>query len=196
MKRICLVCGVALLCGAGVFVGNVLAQEEEAPAGGGMGMTPPWMKKTEHHEAFAKQVGEWTGAMTWTMEGMPPMQGTASVTAKLVFNGNFIQHDVAGGMPGMSFKGRWIMGYDTIDEEFVSIWLEDMSPIPSIGRGSEEDGVIVFYSDGVNPMTGEKVAEKSTLEWKGDDQMVYTFYHVVDDGDDKQFGQIVYTRKK
>lgn len=195
MKRICLLCGVALLCGAGVFVGNVLAQEGEAPAGGGMEM-PPWTKKTEHHAAFAKQVGEWAGVMKWTVEGMPPMQGTADVSAKLAFKGNFIQHDVTGNMMGMPYNGRWILGYDTIDEEYVSIWMDDMSPIASIGRGSEEDGVIALYSEGVDAQAGGKSPEKLTFEWKGDDGFVFTFYRVVEDGEDKKFGEIVYTRKK
>lgn len=186
MRKICLWTGVALLCGAGMLVGNVLAQEGGQP-GGGMQM-PPWMQTTDEHEALKKQVGEWDGLMHGTVP--------STITAKLVFDGRYVQHDVAGKMGPMPFTGRWTMGYDTVDEEYVGIWMDSLSPVPWVGRGTEEDEVIHFVGEGVDQQTGEKITERITLEWKGDDQMLFTFYKVPDEGEDQKMGTMVYTRKK
>ena len=98
---------------------------------------------------------------------------------------------------GRDWSGRLLLGYDTIDKEHVAVWYDSMSPIISISRGKEKDGVITYEgmeADHMNP-AGTKQKSKMTVQWDNDDQYSLTFYKVLADGTDQKAGEITYTRK-
>ncbi len=197
MKLHYLLAGVVVGVVSVLVLGPVSAQEGE---GGG---TPAWKKLTKEHESFKKGVGDWEYTMKWWMApGMPPTEGKGTSSAKLLWKGNYLTEDSEGSFNMMgqtiNFKGKFFLGFDTVDKEYVAIWLNSGSPVPSITRGTEKDGVIWF--EGMEPdhasPTGKKKKTKMALAWDGDDRHTLTFYDVNPDGTDRKAGEIVYTRKK
>ena len=196
MKFRLLLTGIAIGVVPMLLLGPVVAQEGE---GGGMGMQMPgWMKLTKEHADLAKIAGDWTYTMKmWMAPGTPPMESTGTASGKLLWQGNYLEQQVGGNMMGQAWKGRLLLGYDTIDKEHVAVWYDSMSPIICISRGKEKDGVITYEgmeADHMNP-AGTKQKSKMTVKWDNDDQYTLTFYKVQADGTDQKAGEITYTRK-
>ena len=95
-------------------------------------------------------------------------------------------------MPGMAFEGRMILGYDTIDKEWIAIWIDSTKPIFSISRGTEKDGVVTFNTNdpGMTDPSGKRVAGKMTLAWTGDTSYTLAMF----EGETKTM-DVVYTKK-
>jgi len=169
----------ALACAAGLFVGAAFAQE-----GGGveMGM-PAWMSKGKEHDSLKKLEGTWDAMVTGT---------AGKATNTLILGGNFLEQRFDMAMPGMAFEGRMIMGYDTLDKEWVAIWIDSSKPIFSISRGTEKDGVITFITNdpGMTDPSGKRVPGTMTLTWAGDKS--YTL--AMSEGGVKTM-DVVYTKK-
>ena len=194
MKKLWIVCG-GVLCAASFFVGQVVAQEGgDKPAGFPM---PAWMQKTKEHESFKQLEGSWkTVAKFWMMPGADPMVDEGEAVTKLLYDGKIVHQNYKGSMMGKPFTGQLFMGFDTIDKEFVSVWMDSMSPMISVSRGKEQDGVIRFEGQEANPMTGKKQKSLMLVKWINDDQYQVTFHNVTDDGKKVMGGEITYTRKK
>jgi hypothetical protein len=195
MKNTWIALGAALLLGVGVFVGQVTAQDEGGGAGGGM-MMPAWTKLTKEHGDMKKMVGTWDVVTKWNFGGMP-VEDTGVFETKALWGGRFVESHYEGTMMKMPMEGRHLIGFDTIDKRYVSVWLDSMSPLMGIGHGVETDGVIVLKSRGpdmTNP--GKKRDGLSKLTWKDDDTYELAFFSVTDDGKEAPMGTMTYSRRK
>ncbi len=199
MKLRVLLIGAAVGVASVLLLGEVAAQDGE----GGMGFQPPaWMKLTKEHKQFEKSVGEWEYTMKWSMApGAPPWEGKGKTSAKLLWNGLFLEEESKGSMSWggqkSDYEARLILGYDTITKEYVSIWLDSSSPIMSIGRGTEKNGAVTLYGEEpeyMNP-AGIKKKVKLVVRHVNKDKRTFTSYDVKPGGDVKT-GEIVYTRVK
>jgi hypothetical protein len=175
MKRLLRFGVPAFLCAASLSVGVALAQE------GGMAM-PAWCAKTKEHEALKKYEGN------WEFTGM----AAGKATGRLILGGNFLEQSVESKMGEMPFEGRLLLGYDTVDKEWIAIWLDSVSPTFSISRGQEKDGVITFKTNDPNHMdpAGKRQEGTMTLKWNGDAS--YTLAFTAPGGGEMQ---LVYTKK-
>lgn len=184
-------CGFAtLLITAAFLVGRATAQEGEHKM-------PAWTQKTKEHEALKKHVGEWDVVTKWWQDPTAaPNEGKATTKANLILGGLFLEESFKSDWMGQPFEGRFILGYDTIDKEYVGIWLDTFSPIMSISRGAEKDGVVT--KSGMNPdwQTDKKVKSWTKQHWVNDDQFVLRFFKNGPDGKEFKSGEFVYTRKK
>ena len=97
---------------------------------------------------------------------------------------------------GRPFKGKFILGYDTIDKEYVAIWFDTFSPVMSISRGAEKDGVVTKTAMDADWMSGKKVKSWTKQHWVNDDQFVLRFFKNGPDGKEFKSGEFTYTRKK
>jgi hypothetical protein len=191
-KRWC----VAALLGCVCFlVGHVLAQDEgQENPGAGMGGMPPYMKLTAEHEGFKKMVGQWDSSWEWTMP--MPMKGTGTATTEVILGGRFVRQVYKSQMMGQPWEGVLLLGYDTIEKEFVSVWIDSMSPLMSISRGKQqEDGSVKMFGVEPDPMTGQKKKVAHVTRWINDNQYTVAFYVVGDDGKETRMGLVTYTRK-
>lgn len=168
----------ALACAAGLLVGIAVAQE----GGGAMGM-PAWMTKGKEHESLKKLVGTWDA-----MVGENPGKATNA----LILGGGFLEQKFEMQMGPMAFEGRMILGYDTIDKEWVAIWIDSTKPIFDISRGTEKDGVITFKTNNpdMTDPSGKRIPGKMTLAWTGDTSYTLTMFE-----GDTQTMDVVYTKK-
>ena len=128
--------------------------------------------------------------------GADPMVDEGEAVTKLLYDGKIVHQNYKGSIMGKPFTGQLFMGFDTIDKEFVSVWMDSMSPIISVSRGKERDGVINFEGKEANPMTGMKEKSLMSVEWINDDQYKVTFHKVTEEGKKVLGGEMTYTRKK
>lgn len=185
---------VAVLCGLSFLAGGVVAQD--APEGGGMEM-PAWMHRTAEHEALARMAGTWEVSMRWwTHPDAEPMTSTGTTVMAPVLGGNFLRQEFTHEWMGMTFHGLGFIGYDTVDREYVSIWMEDAQPVLWVGRGKEKDGVITYEGTHPDPVTGVKQPGIFTFRREGDDKAILEIYGVAGDGSRVKQGEMTYRRTK
>ena len=163
MKHRWLALGALALGLAGFVAGQVAAQDE---MGGGMQM-PEWTKRTKRtkqHEDLAKMVGTWDVTMKmWMVPDSPPMESTGISTGKALLGGNYVQQDFEGSVMGGPFEGVLMLGYDTVDKEFVSVWMDSFHPVMYVGRGTEKDGLTTYDAEEPDFMTGKKKKTRMTI---------------------------------
>lgn len=190
MKKIALFAGVLALCGASFVVGRAVAQDEQ----GGMQL-PPWMSMTKEHAALAKFAGEWDAAGEYTAPGQEPQSMPGTCSTEVILNGRYTETRYHGEAMGMPFEGRLLLGYDTIEKKYVSVWFDSWLTVPLVYHGVEKDGEIHYEGQGVNTATGQKQTVQMRLRWEGDDRYVARFYSP--DMEGKMFNNmtITYTRK-
>lgn len=188
-------CLAALLGCTCFLVGNVVAQEVggQKPAAG-MGAMPEHMKLTAEHENLKKMVGQWDSS--WELMLPKPMKGTGTATTKLILGGRFIRQDYESEMMGQPWQGVLHIGYDTIEKEFVSVWMDSMSPIMAVSRGKRQaDGSLRLIGTEPDYVTGQKKKVAVVTRWLNDNQYTVAFYAVDKDGSETRAGLITYTRK-
>jgi hypothetical protein len=162
-------------------VGVAVAQE--GGAGGAAMEMPAWMLKGKEHETLKKFVGTWDVSVM----GMP-----GKTTSSLILDNCFLEHKFEMAVQGQAFEGRMIMGYDTLDKEWVAIWIDSSKPIFSISRGTEKDGVITFKSNdpSMSDASGKRVPCTMTLKWTDANTYVLEMF----EGETKTM-EIVYKKK-
>ena len=197
MKFRLLLTGIAIGVVPMLLLGPVAAQEGE---GGGMMMQPAWAKLTKEHADYKKVVGDWNYTMKmWMAPGAPPMQASGTAGGKLLWQGNYMEQTIEGTFGPQKWEGRLTLGYDTIDKKHVAVWIDSMSPVPSISYGTEKDGVITYEgteADHFSPAPGgAKIKTKMDVSWTDNDHYSVVFFKAKADGSWQKSGEIAYTRK-
>ncbi|HYO47423.1 MAG TPA: DUF1579 domain-containing protein [Gemmatimonadota bacterium] len=127
-----------------------------APQSQAQEMTPEvmaaWAENTtpgEHHQVLNGSVGKWEQKLTmWMAPDAPPMESTSTSTAAWSFDGRWMEEDITGTFMGMPFQGRSLMGYDNFRDEYVSIFMDNMSTAPMIARGTYDPATRTFTLTG------------------------------------------------
>jgi hypothetical protein len=166
-------------------VGAAVVQDKEGEGGGagGMGM-PAWMTKTKEHAALKKLEGAWDALVMGT---------PGKATNEMILGGNFLEQRFNAQNP-MPFEGRMLLGYDTVDKEWVAIWVDTSSPTFSISRGTEKDGVVTFKTndpDMTDP-DGKRKEGTMTMTWTGETSYKLEMF----EGGGAKTMEVTYTRKK
>ncbi len=166
------------------------AQEGDMPM-------PGWFKLTKEHEDLKKNVGTWDAQMKWYM-GPQVMESKGVARAKLIWGGRFLKQIFDGEMMGKPFTGMLLLGFDTIEKRYTSIWLDSASPIISVAHGTAKDGATRLEGmepDYRNP-AGKKHKSITVIKWNNDDQYTITMLHLDQQGKEVKGGEIIYTRRK
>ena len=115
-------------------------------------MMAAWTEATtpgEHHQVLNGGVGKWEQKLTmWMAPGAPPIESTSTSTAAWSFDGRWMEEDITGTFMGMPFQGRSLMGYDNFRDEYVSIFMDNMSTAPMIARGTYDPATRTFTLTG------------------------------------------------
>jgi hypothetical protein len=126
---------LAALAGAVLAFAQTASAQEMTPE-----MMETWMKYAspgEHHHLLDGSVGKWEHKVTmWMAPGAPPTESTATSTAAWSMDGRWMEETFDGSMWGMPFKGRNLLGYDNFRNEYVAIWMDNLSTAPMISRGT------------------------------------------------------------
>lgn len=189
MKRARFCSALAVACAAGLFVGIGVAQE------GGM---PAWMRPAPEHKALERLVGNWEVDSVFHMgpPGTEPMKSKGKAVGKSILGGHFVDQEYESEMMGQPFKGRLTVGFDTVAKEYVSCWVDSMSPYMYVSRGKEKEGKIVYEGREPSHMTGEMVSYQHVVTWKSDDEYTFEMIGAGPDGKMAPMGTLTYRRVK
>lgn len=187
-----------------LLVGTVVAQDgsgggDEAPKGKPvMPPMPEWVKKTAEHRELAKYAGDWNAKTEWKMAPNAPAEnGTGVAQIKMIFDGMFMEQMFESSMMGQPFQGRLLMGYDTIEKEFKSVWIDSMAPIWGAASGTKEGNKIVMTGMSPSHTPSGKKQKNMTKTWMVDaDNWVFEMWMPGPDGKMFRMGRIEYTRAK
>lgn len=150
----------------------------------------------DEHKKLAKMAGTWDAKATFMMDpSAPAVEGTGTMKSKTVLGGRYVQSYFS--MPdfmGMPFEGIACMGYDTVDKQYVSTWIDSMSTgiFMSTGTMSSDGKVLTMKGTSVEP-DGSKGEMKMVTTMQSDDKFVDEFYKM-EDGAWTKTGTITYTR--
>lgn len=108
-----------------------------------------WMASTtpgEAHAALGKTAGDWTVATRyWMGPDMPPNDAKATSSRKMILGGRYLVEEYKSEFMGMPFEGMLIQGYDNLQEDHFTIWIDNMSTGPSMARGKMDEAGSVHH---------------------------------------------------
>ncbi len=186
---------IALVLGAGAFVGYAVADEKGPPEGAGAGMMPAWMNTTKEHKNIAKSVGTFDCIYTFIV-GPQQMKGTGVAVGKMIMGGRFLQQSFDGITDGHRMQGLATVGFDTIAKEYVTTWIDSMSPFLYVGRGKEKDGAIRYNGRSPEWITGKVKDDYIIMIWQDADHYTMEMGDVLADGSRKKTAFFKYSRRK
>lgn len=137
------------------------------------------MTPGEHHAKLAQLEGNWAMTVTvWMQPGAEPTVSTATSTSKMVMGGRYMLDTVEGTAMGMPFSGMGWTGYDNVDQQYESTWIDNLGTGIYTYHGQWDDEVngIVMHGSYTDPVTGQKVESKTVTRLEGPDKMVYSSY--------------------
>ncbi|MEE8594705.1 MAG: DUF1579 domain-containing protein [Gemmatimonadota bacterium] len=137
------------------------------------------MTPGEHHAKLAQLEGNWAMTVTvWMQPGAEPTVSSATSTSKMVMGGRYMLDTVEGTAMGMPFTGMGWTGYDNVDQQYESTWIDNLGTGIYTYHGQWDDEVngIVMHGSYADPVTGQKVESKTVTRLEGPDKMVYTSY--------------------
>jgi hypothetical protein len=171
---------LALLCAAAA---PALAQQ--------MGAAPQ-----PEHQALSVLAGNWKGSMTLQLPGMEPMKGELTRSARLDMNGLWLISDYEGTMMGAPFRGHSIWGFDPAKKKQVEVWVDSFRSSVSQIEGDYDPSQQTWtkWTDGVHPVTGQKVRERHTVALKPDGTFFMELAAPGSNGDYLPFMQVTMTK--
>lgn len=190
---------IALALCAGAFVaGRATAATPQEKEMGTKAMEAAWdeMGQTgKMHEHLKPFEGEWNADCKFWMGPGEPMTMTGTSKNEFVFGGKFLKQHYEGPFQDEDFEGIGFWGYSNVDEEYQSVWLDNMSTGIAFQTLTVSDDGKTFTAEGTekNPMTGEEEDYKDVVKIVGPDEYVFTRY-MMKDGDEHKHMKIVYTR--
>ena len=178
MKKTIILMAVLLL------VMPALAQEKQPDAEQQKAMEA-YMKAsavTANHEFLNKYAGGWDCLVKgWTAPGQPPTVSHGSFQGEMRLDGRFLFMDFTGEMFGQPFTGLQIIGFDNMQQKYVSLWIDNSSTFFFMTTGTRQDSVISETGFWPDPLTGDQVPVKARTTWVNADEYLYEQYMVMPD---------------
>jgi hypothetical protein len=150
----------------------------------------------EHHKRLEMMAGTFDAGMTcFGPMQMPPSKGVTKNT--MVLGGRWLQSEYAGDMMGQKFTGHGMMGYDNTGKKYQGTWIDSMGTQMTYFEGTADaSGAITVTTEGIDPMTDQKMKMKMVYVIQDKDKHTFTMYMPGPDGKDAKMMEIVYTRAK
>ena len=139
----------------------------------------------EHHAYLKQYVGEWKVAVTmWMFPGSPAATSETKAKGELILGGRFLRMTYSGTMMGQPFEGVQTMGYDNLQNKYVSFWIDNTSTAFYPTTGVRDVAAKTMAEEGLwpDPMSGGKVKVRNVTKWLGPDEFRYGTYMTLPDG--------------
>ncbi|MEM7163998.1 MAG: DUF1579 family protein, partial [Planctomycetota bacterium] len=156
----------------------------------------PGQHAVEHAE-LAKTCGDYTfvGELHM-MPGQPPQEMTGTAKRTMIMNGYYLQEDFKSTFMGQPFEGRLIHGYDTINKEHVSVWIDCHSPYMTISRGNKKADALSLVGMMPDMMSGNLKKTRSVVKVEDQGKITYSSYDIAGGEGDKDRLTMKITYKK
>ena len=79
---------------------------------------------------------------------------------------------------GMPMEGIYLQSYDNASKEFIAMWIDNLGTGMSIARGSydADANTLNFEGSMVDPMTGDDLSYRQTVEFIDEDHQIYEMF--------------------
>lgn len=130
-----------------------------------------WMAKMQpgdHHKHLNVMLGTWEGSIKfWMAPDAEAGESTGSVHREWDMDERFLIEHVEGSTEGFPpFKGLGIVGYNTVENRYESVWIENMATYISFMTGSYDANkkTFTFTGDMLDPMTGKRQKQRHIVD--------------------------------
>lgn len=144
---------------------------------------PESMMLAPEHEALKQMVGNWEGTVRFKM-GDTWDSSDSKASRRLAMDGRFVIEEVRGTMPDGEFHGMGIVGYNTIDKRYESVWIENLATHVSMATGTFDKASkrFTFEGDMIDPMTGVKARTIMSVDVSDPNKEVFKGHAIRPDG--------------
>ena len=206
--------GRVWLCGAvalAVALGSITAtaqEKKDAPAGTPMDTSMAAMMAAmakyanpgPAQKALEKMAGKWDAVVKmWMDPAAPPMESKGTARFEMILGGRWLRQEYKGEFMAEPFSGFGYTGYDNFREQYIGIWMDNMSTAPMLSRGTANAAGTEFTFSGTmdEPVSGEKDKKfREVARLTGSDQMVWEMYDTIPGKGEVKVMEIAYTRAK
>lgn len=137
---------------------------------------------TANHEFLKKYVGSWDCQVKgWMAPGQPPAVSQGTFQGEMRLDGRFLFMDFKGEMFGQPFAGVQIIGFDNLQQKYVSLWIDNTSTFFFMTTGTRQDSVISESGLFPDPLTGAQLPVKARTTWVSADEYLYEQFMVQPD---------------
>jgi hypothetical protein len=137
---------------------------------------------TAEHQMIQSYAGNWKVACKFYMDpSQPPMEAAATETIERV--GPFwTVSKYTSDFMGAPFVGRCTLGYEDHSGEYVSTWIDSMSPVLCTLRGKKKGDTLTMRGKFFSCMTGSVLEHRTTDKFLGEDEHVFEMFATMPDG--------------
>ncbi|MEX1026022.1 MAG: DUF1579 family protein [Planctomycetota bacterium] len=155
---------------------------------------PEMPMPTAEHEFVLEHTGTWKVACKFTMDpSQPPMEAQATETVEPV--GQFwTVSRFESDMMGMPFLGRATFGFEPHTGQYVSTWVDSMTPMLSILRGDRAGDTVTMRGDLFSCATNTILPHRTTYQVLGKDELLFEMFCTMPDGNEMKLMSNHYTR--
>ena len=161
--------------------------------------SPMIAEPQKEHRWLQKLVGEWTMEAEMAEPGKPPEKSRGTESVRSVGD-LWIVAEGQGEMPGMGpIATRLTLGYDPKKGRYVGAWVDSMMAYlwTYYGELDASERKLTLHTEGPSMAGDGSMAEyRETIEFKSDDQRVWTSSVLGDDGKWTQFMSMSFRRRK
>jgi len=198
MKK--LVIPVALAILSGLMGADVLWSQETGGQDPMMQLMMKYGMPGEFHKKLDGLIGSWDLTTKWWMDPKaPPQESKGTAECSWIMGGRYVRENVTGDVMNQPFHGMSISGYNNFRQEFVSLWIDNMSTsfMFMTGAMDKDDKTIAYQGTYDDIMTGQKDKKFRVVTKSIDsDHRVYEWYDFAPDGKEFMSMEVSYTRKK
>lgn len=179
--------------------GKSMSQEAEKMKEEMMAKWQEYATPGENHKPLDQLVGSWGYTVKfWETPESEPSESAGESEIKWILGGRYIQQTTKGMAMGQEFEGMGLMGYDNANEEYVSVWVDNMGTGVMTGTGTYDPATRTFEDKGTFscPVEDEKDKPYRTVTTiNGPDQFTFEMFAAGPDGKEARMMEIVYMRK-
>lgn len=153
----------------------------------------------EHHEKFKPFEGTFRAEVKMWMGPGEPMVSTGTMVNTLDLGGRYLRQEYKGDPmdgPFPNFEGRGFWGYNTIDERYEGVWVDNASTMmmTDVGQVDETGRTWEMCGEMTCPMTRAPSRRRSVIRLIDENTHVMEMYHTGPDGTEVKSMEITYTR--
>lgn len=154
----------------------------------------PMPQPTAEHNALREQAGTWNCHSTFFMDpSQPPMEVEAKETVEMF--GNFwTKSTYEADMFGMPFKGVATLGYDPNKKEYVSTWIDTMSPTFFQFTGNFKGDTLEMRGRAFDCNMQTEANYRTTEKHESPNKRIFEMFVEMPDGNEMKMFTHVYTR--
>lgn len=148
------------------------------------------------HEALARHAGSWkVEGKVWMEPGADPVPMQATAEVEVLFDGRYIVEEFKSDFMGMPFEGHLMQGYDNLNQQYWTLWTDNMSTGYMLSHGTETSpGKIELAGTAIDLLTPKGRPFRMTTTDNGDGSFTMKMFDTRKIGGEFQSMELLYTR--